>query len=232
MKFENDLIEGTFIKRYKRFFTDIMLEDDEVITAHVANTGSMKSCIGEGWKAAVSFHDNPKRKLKYSLQMLHNGQSWIGINTSMPNKLAVEAIENGTIKELSHYQHIRPEKKVGDSRIDLYLYNDDGTDAYVEIKNVTLKEIENQASFPDSVTTRGQKHLMELKKLVGPSTESYMLYIIQREDVSSFQIASEIDPEYSRLLNEAIDSGVKVLSYGCTLNKSEVIISHPIPFLG
>ena len=237
MKFLVPLTEGKIIKRYKRFLADIELPNGEVITAHTANTGSMKTCWEPGWKALISFHDNPKRKLKYSLEMTYNGQTWIGINTSLPNKLAKEAIENGLIKELRGYPFIKPEVKTGDSRIDLLLSKEKEAlskrdQFFVEIKNVTLKGGDHQdkaALFPDAVSTRGQKHIQELIKLHKDGYNAALLFIVQREDVDYFTPAEEIDPVYSRLLKDAVAEGVLVLAYQCAMSKNEIIVNKRIP---
>jgi sugar fermentation stimulation protein A len=241
MKFESTLVKGKILKRYKRFLADIRLEEDhnehkagDIITAHTANTGSMKTCWDVEWPALLSFHDNPKRKLKYSLEMTHNGETWIGINTGLPNKMAVEAIENGTITELQGYAHIKPEAKIGDSRLDILLH--DGTVkekenlCYVEIKNVTLLGENNIALFPDAVSTRGQKHLKELIKIKGDGMRAVMLYIVQREDVNSFSPAKDIDPEYSKLLKDAQQAGVEVLVYQCSVKSDEIKLLNSIPY--
>jgi sugar fermentation stimulation protein A len=230
MKFSNPIVHGKIIKRYKRFLADVEMENGEIITAHTANTGSMKTCWQPGWKVLMSYHDNPKRKLKYSLEMTHNGDTWIGVNTSLPNKLAIEAIENGTIQELKHYNKITPEKTIGESRLDLYLQNET-EECYVEIKNVTLKgDKTGLVLFPDSVTTRGQKHLRELTQLANKNIPATMLFVVQREDVSTFSPASEIDPEYSRLLKEAEAAGVQILVYGCQLNEEEIKITKKLSY--
>ena len=237
MKFLTPLKEGTILKRYKRFLADIQLPSGEIITAHTANTGSMKTCWEPGWKAIISFHDNPKRKLKYSLEMTHNGKTWIGINTSLPNKLAKEAIENGLIKELKGYPFIKPEVKTGDSRIDLLLSKEKDADTkkdqfFVEIKNVTLKGDDHQkkaALFPDAVSTRGQKHSQELIRLHKEGYNAALLFIVQREDVDYFAPAKEIDPVYSELLKKANKEGVLILAYQCSMSKKEIIINRSIP---
>ena len=237
MKFLTPLKEGTILKRYKRFLADIQLPSGEIITAHTANTGSMKTCWEPGWKAIISFHDNPKRKLKYSLEMTHNGKTWIGINTSLPNKLAKEAIENGLIKELKGYPFIKPEVKTGDSRIDLLLSKEKEADTkkdqfFVEIKNVTLKGDDHQkkaALFPDAVSTRGQKHIQELIRLHKEGYNAALLFIVQREDVDYFSPAKEIDPVYSELLKKANKEGVLILAYQCSMSKKEIIVNRSIP---
>ena len=237
MKFLAPLTEGKILKRYKRFLADIQLSSGEVITAHTANTGSMKTCWEPGWKVLISFHDNPKRKLKYSLEMTHNGQTWIGINTSLPNKLAKEAIENGLIKELKGYPFIKPEVKTGNSRIDLLLSKEKETPSkedqfFVEVKNVTLKGDDHQknaALFPDAVSVRGQKHIRELIRLHKEGYKTALLFIVQREDVDYFTPAKDIDPLYSSLLKEAAASGVLILAYQCTMSKKEIVVNKSLP---
>ncbi|MCP4914969.1 MAG: DNA/RNA nuclease SfsA [Oligoflexia bacterium] len=228
MKFENKLIKGKILKRYKRFLADIELEDGEVVVAHTANTGSMKTCWEPGWKVLCSYHDNPKRKLKYSLEMTNNGNTWIGVNTSLPNKLAMEAIANGTIKELDGYETIKPEAKIGQSRIDILLKDGPTEQCYVEVKNVTMLGEDETGIFPDSVSTRGQKHLRELTDLVGQGIRACMLYVVQREDVNSFSPADEIDPEYGELLRAAAKAGVEILAYQCKLTPSKIELLTPI----
>jgi sugar fermentation stimulation protein A len=228
MKFSQPLQEGKILKRYKRFFADIQL-NNEIVVAHVPNTGSMKTCWEPGWKALVSFHDDPKRKLKYTLEMTSNGKSWIGVNTSWPNKLAQEAISSGHIKELLGYSTITPEKTIGESRIDLYLTGEGKKDCYVEIKNVTLAQ--NQiALFPDAVSERGQKHLRELTHLSKSGHRACMLFIVQREDVTSFKPADAIDPEYGKLLREAAKAGVEILVYQCHLDVKGISLSKSLPY--
>lgn len=228
MKFKNKLIPGKFVKRYKRFFADITLdENSEIIVAHTANTGTMKTCIGEGWPVLVSYHDSPTRKLKYSWEMIHNGKTWIGINTSITNGLAIEAIKNGAIPELAGYQNLKPEAKIGQSRIDILLSNSPDEQCYVEVKNVTLVE-NNSALFPDAVTERGQKHLQELMDLKAQGIRAVLLFIVQREDCDHFSLNNEIDPTYIQLLKEAISKGVELLVYQCNMQAEEIIVSKKL----
>ena len=230
MKFEQPTLTGVIQNRYKRFFADITLDDGTGITAHVPNTGSMKTCWAPGWRVLVTYHNDPKRKLPYTLEMAHNTKSWIGVNTSRPNKLAARAIGDGTIGELGGYRTLKSECKVGLSRIDLLL--DQGppkrSPCYVEVKNVTLAENE-QALFPDAVTVRGQKHLRELMAIKAKGIRAVMLFVVQREDVQNFSCAESIDPTYGQLLGKAQALGVEILAYGCRLSQEGISIQKPLP---
>lgn len=229
MKFKNKLIQGKFVKRYKRFFADIVLDETkETIVAHTANTGTMKTCIGDEWPVLVSYHDSPTRKLKYSWEMIHNGKTWIGINTSLTNSLAIEAIKLGLIPELQGYQNLKPEAKIGQSRIDILLSNSPDELCYVEVKNVTLVE-NNYALFPDAVTERGQKHLQELIDLKKQGIRAVLLFIVQRQDCDYFSLNNSIDPTYIQLLKKAMDNGVEVLVYQCQMHPEEIIVRNPLP---
>lgn len=224
------LYPGIIKKRYKRFLSDIILDSGEEIVAHVANTGSMKTCWGEDWPVLLSKSDNPKRKLQYSLELTNNGNTWIGINTHKTNKLAIEAIENGTITELQGHKSLRAEYKIGDSRIDILLEDEDDSKHFVEVKNVTLLGDNNIATFPDSETKRGQKHLIELTSLVKEGHKASMLYIVQRGDVELFMPAKEIDPKYAELLSDAHKAGVNILVYKCKLTEDEISVYSQMPF--
>ncbi len=229
MNFDQPLVKGKILKRYKRFLADVELENGEVITAHTANTGSMKTCWEPGWNVLLSFHDNPNRKLKYSLELTHNGKTWIGINTSLPNKIAMEGILDGTVKELQGYSNLKPEAKIGKSRIDILLSNEGADLCYVEVKNVTLLGENQVAIFPDAVSTRGQKHLEELTGLVKEGIRSAMLFVVNREDVTSFSPADEIDPVYGELLRKAKEAGVEILAYQCKLSEKAISLTKSLP---
>jgi len=229
MDFKEKLIPGKILKRYKRFLADVELSDGEVITAHTANTGSMKTCWEPGWNVLLSFHDNPKRKLKYSLELTNNGDTWIGVNTSLPNKVAAEGIQAGIVKELSGYSNLKPEAKVGKSRIDILLSNEGKDPCYVEVKNVTLLGENKRAIFPDAVSTRGQKHLEELTGLVNEGIRAAMLFVVNREDVDSFSPADHIDPTYGELLRKADKAGVEVLAYQCKVTPQGIKLYKSLP---
>ena len=230
MKFQKEVKTGTILKRYKRFLADIQFPEPEgIVTAHVPNTGSMKTCWEPGQQVLCTYENNPKRKLKYTLQMSYNGKTWIMVNTSLTNSLAQEAIENGTIKELQGYKVLKREVKVGKSRIDILLDYGEDKHCYVEVKNVTLRGIEGQALFPDAVSERGQKHLRELIDLKRKGHRACMLYIVSREDVDRFSPADAIDPVYGRLLREASKSGVEIYAYQGRFSLQQTVVVHRLP---
>lgn len=222
MKFDK-LYKGNLIKRYKRFLADIILENGDSITAHVPNSGAMTSCIEENCQVWVSFHDNPKRKLKYTLELTKMKENLICTNTGVANKIAIEAINNGTIKELQGYTSLKPEQKYGvNSRIDILLEKENEK-CYVEVKSVSLK-IENTLAFPDAITARGTKHLHELIQMKKEGHRAVMLYVIQRDDKLDFTIAKEIDKKYYETLIFAQKEGVEILVYQSKLNEKEIFI--------
>jgi sugar fermentation stimulation protein A len=236
MKFPDPLIQGRLIKRYKRFLADVELEDGpkagQAVTAHCANPGSMLSVDEPGSEVWLSPARNPERKLKFTWEMIRVGRSLVGINTQLPNAIVAEAVEAGEIPELAGYPSLRREVKYGvNSRIDLLLENDDDK-CYVEVKNVTMKRDLSKdapAEFPDAVTARGAKHLVELATMVGLGHRAVMFYLVQRQDAESFAIAADIDPVYAEGLQAARKAGVEVLCYGCKLSKSEIRIESPLP---
>jgi sugar fermentation stimulation protein A len=230
LKFNQHLIEGKLIRRYKRFLADVRLTNGKIITCHCPNTGSMKTCIGDNWSVSLSKSDNPARKYPHTWEMVHNGRCWIGINTHLANGIAQEAIENGTITELQGYDIIEREKKYGEnSRIDILLRNEKQK-CYVEIKNVTLVEDDGFFRFPDSVTSRGLKHLNELRQVVKNGDRAVMLYVIQRNDGTIFKVADHIDPEYAKYLKIAYREGVEILPYLADVTPSEIKIVKKIDF--
>lgn len=230
MKFQTELIEAKIIKRYKRFLSDIELPSGEEICAHVPNTGRMDTCWEPGWRVYLSHHDNPKRKLKYTLELTDNGATLIGVNTSFTNKIAHEALQNKLIPELAEFDQIFPERKVLDSRIDFYLETSDGATAYVEVKNATLVK-ESKALFPDAVSTRGQKHIRDLIELKKQGHRTAMLYVVNREDAKTFSPAEDIDPVYSSLLRDAHSKGVEIYAYSCKLNSKEIVLHKKLEII-
>ena len=228
MQFEK-LIKGKLLKRYKRFLADIILENKEIITAHVPNSGAMTSCIEENCDVWLTFHDNPKRKLKYTLELTKIDNIMICTNTNIANKIAIEAIQNGVIKELQGYNSLKPEQKYGEnSRIDILLENDnENKKCYVEIKSVSLK-INDSLAFPDSITKRGEKHLNELCEMVKQGHRAVMLYIIQRTDDLPFRLACEIDKKYCETFKEVTNKGVEVLVYQSNISLDNIEINKSL----
>jgi sugar fermentation stimulation protein A len=234
MKFPDPLIKGTLLKRYKRFLADVALADGTVVTAHCANPGSMLSVNEPGSEVWLSPSRNPERKLKFSWEMIRVGKYLVGINTSHPNGLVAEAIQAGAIGELAGYGSLRREVKYGkNSRIDILLENGAGEKCYVEVKNVTMKRDlapTAPAEFPDSVTERGAKHLVELSAMVRQGHRAVMLYLVQRQDSEGFAIAADVDPGYARALSKARRAGVEAFAYGCRLSTREIAVAGAIPF--
>ncbi|MEZ7880441.1 MAG: DNA/RNA nuclease SfsA [Rhodospirillales bacterium] len=236
MEFLDPLIKGKLIKRYKRFMADVELENGDVVTAHCANSGSMKSVNEPGSEVWISPARNPDRKLKFTWELLRVGDAWVGVNTAHPNKLVFDAIADGTIVELQGYDTQRREVKYGkNSRIDILLENADGTKCYIEIKNVTMKrnlDKSEPAEFPDGVTARGAKHLVELTDMVAKGHRAVMLYLVQRDDSDAFNLARDIDPEYGDAYDKATAAGVEVIGYTCKLDEKEINITHRVQALG
>ena len=228
MKWTEPLLEGIILKRYKRFLADIQL-GETLLTAHVPNTGSMTTCWEPGWRCAVSVSKNPDRKMPHTLELVHNGETWIGVNTGNANKLAKSWLSEGLIPEFRDYKTIIPEKKIGDSRVDFYLENHPSLPpCYIEVKNVTLK-LDDKAQFPDAVTERGQKHLRELIQIKKSGLRAAMLFIVQREDVAIFTAARNIDPVYAELLSLARKNGVEIFAYQCRMDLKELSLGRSLP---
>lgn len=232
MKFPDPLIRGRLIKRYKRFLTDVELDDGSVVVAHCANSGSMESVKDPGAEVWLSPARNPDRKLKFTWELIRIGETLVGINTSLPNLIVSEAIENGVVDELMGYASLRREVKYGkNSRIDILLEDDAKPKCYVEVKNTTMRRnLENgPAEFPDAVTSRGAKHLVELSDMVRDGHRAVMFYLVQREDADAFTVADDIDPTYAGELAKAMKAGVEVVCYACTLSPDEIMVSRKIP---
>lgn len=223
------LIAGTLVKRYKRFLADIRLESGEIITAHCPNSGAMTGCSQPGRKVLVSYHDDPHRKLKYTWQIIDMPTSLVGVNTMIPNRLVAQSISHGLISDLSGYADIFSEVKVGkNSRIDLLLQNNETDKCYVEVKNCTLVE-NGHAFFPDAITSRGKKHLVELQDLVFQGHRCVMFYLIQRMDAVKFSPAHNIDPEYGKELRKAVFNGVEILAYDVRIDFERIRIHRKVP---
>ena len=226
MKLPQPLLEGTLLHRYKRFFTDIELSDGTVVTAHTPNTGSMKQCAIPGYQVLISQTDNPKRKLKYTLELIRIGDYWVDTHTQRTNRVVEEALRDGSIAGFEGFS-VKPEYKIGDSRIDFYLERG-GEKVLIEVKNVTLCCEETTACFPDAVTTRGQKHLRELLTAKEEGYRSIIFFLVQRGEATQFSPADDIDPEYGRLLREVVAEGVEALAYKTVVSSEENRVGEQI----
>jgi sugar fermentation stimulation protein A len=243
MEFQQPLIEGRFLKRYKRFFADVEL-DHENVTAHVPNTGSMKTCNTPLSPCLISRSDDPKRALRFTLEAIQAGSTWVGVNTSWPNKLAVELFVGRKLDHWHRYDSYQTEVKINEqSRFDLVLWSSQETAVkkwkqedlakippvhFVEIKNVTLKE-GDAAQFPDAVTERGQKHIRELMELIERGFSAEMLFIVQRSDVECFEPATQIDPTYAALLKQAVAIGLVVTAASFTVEPTGIRMHRLLP---
>lgn len=223
------LILGRLIKRYKRFMADIQLKDGTVVTAHCVNTGSMKGCLEDNAPVGISTSENPNRKLKYTLEIIKISGTWVGVNTSLTNRLAEEFIREKGIPELSTFTKINKEVKYGtNSRIDLLLETNSKS-CFVEIKNVSMV-FDGLANFPDAISTRGTKHLLELMEVVKAGHRGIMLFICQRDDAKTFAPAKQIDPIYAKTLQMAYNSGVEILVYKSKVTVKENKVYCKIPW--
>lgn len=238
MKFETPLLSGRLVQRYKRFLADITLDSGETITATCPNTGSMLGLTAPGSKVWVSSSDSVTRKYPHTWELVETdigkGASLVGINTNHPNALVSEAIPAGRIGELKGFGALRREVKYGlNSRIDILLEGGPGgKSCYVEIKNVHLMRKHGLAEFPDSKTERGVKHLVELSNMVAEGHRAVMLYLVQRNDATSFTLADAIDPAYAAAFAKAHAAGVEMLCYTCRVQPDEIAVDRRIDIAG
>lgn len=231
MLFPSSLFFGTLVKRYKRFLVDVSLQDGNLITAHCPNPGRMHTCCAPGWKVALTYDDNPKRKLPYTLELVHNGVCWIGVNTQRANGIVHEAIEQSSIEELRGYQEIQTEVPYGEnSRIDFLLLSDTFVPCYVEVKSVSLIGDQQNFLFPDAVTSRGLKHLKNLISEKEKGHRAVLLFLIQRSDGSFFSPAAHIDPKYAVALRQAHELGVEILPYMADISEKGISVKRKVPF--
>ena len=222
------LFRGILVKRYKRFLADVQLDIGGLVTAHCPNSGTMRACSEPGRPVYLSFHDNPKRKLKYTWEIIHMPDSLVGVNTLVPNRLVKQSVEGGLVKELKGYDRVRAEVKTSEgSRLDLVLEKDEDRNCFVEIKNCTLVE-GRAARFPDAVTARGRKHLLELQRLVAEGNRGVMFFLIQRMDADSFRPADDIDPAYGEELRKAHQNGVEILVYDVSIDLDAIRLDKPV----
>ena len=227
MNFENKLISGLFVKRYKRFFVDIKI-NNKIITAHCPNTGSMYGLLKKGNKVWISKSNNPNRKLKYTLEIIEDENSKVGVNTHSTNKIVYHALQNNLIEGFDNIAEIKQEVKFGlNTRFD-FLVSTKKYKAFIEVKNVTLSREKDLAEFPDAITTRGLKHINELLKASKKNYKIFILYLIQRDDCKSFAIAKDIDPNYSNALSKAVKNKLNILCYDCKFSPKGIKLNSKI----
>ena len=238
MQFDEPFLPGTLIERYKRFMADVRLDAGETVTAHCANPGAMLGLTEPGSRVWLSRAANPKRKLAYTWELVQptgaadGPDSLVGINSMRPNAIAEEAIRAGAIAELTGYAEVRREVRYGEnSRIDLLLEAPDRAPCYVEVKNVHLCRTRGLAEFPDSVTARGAKHLVELTRMVQAGHRAVMLYVVQRTDCDRFAVSADIDPAYGAGLAAAKQSGVEALCYACAITPEAITLDRALPVM-
>ena len=227
MEFTKSLIKGKLIKRYKRFFTDVKL-DKEIVTAHCPNTGSMKGLLDEGNDVYLLPNNDPKRKLKYGLEIIKTRKNLVGVNTHMANKIAHHGLENNLIKELKDNDLIKPEVFFNkETRFD-FLLEKKKQKIFVEVKNVTLFRDKNTAEFPDAITSRGSKHLLTLIDAIKKGYKTYLLFLVQIQNMENFKIASDIDGDYYKNYLTAKKAGVNFLAYRCKISSKKIFIEKKL----
>ena len=227
MIFENKLLSGLFIKRYKRFFVDIKI-NNKIVTAHCPNTGSMYGLLKKGNKVWISKSNNPNRKLKYTLEIIEDGKTKVGVNTQSTNKIVHHALQNNLVEEFDDNFEIKPETKFGQNTRFDFLVTNKKNKAFVEVKNVTLSRKKKLAEFPDSVTVRGLKHINELIKASKKNYKIYILYLVQRDDCNLFSIAADIDPDYANALRKAVKNKLNILCYDCKFSLKGIKLNNKI----
>lgn len=224
MKFPSPLVEARLIRRYKRFLADVLFPDGTEMTVSVPNTGSMLGLTEPGSRVLLAHSQSATRKYAYSLEMVEADGGWVGINASLPNKLAAEAIRAGLVSDLADYPTIKPEQRYGTkSRIDFLLEHPERPPAYVEVKNVHFMRTPGLAEFPDTVTARGARHLEELAAVREAGSRAIMLYIIQRTDCTRFTLCSDLDPAYCAAFERARRAGVEAFVLGCHISADEIV---------
>jgi sugar fermentation stimulation protein A len=230
MEFTKSLIKGKLIKRYKRFFADVQLAK-EVVTAHCPNTGSMKGLLDEGNDVYLLPNNDPKRKLKYGLEIIKAKKNLVGVNTHMANKITQHALENNLIKELRNSDLIKPEVFFNkETRFD-FLLQKKKQKSFVEVKNVTLFRNKDIAEFPDAVTARGTKHLLTLIDAIKKGYKSYLLFLVQIQNMEKFKIAKDIDAEYYKNYLIAKKAGVNFLAYRCDISSKKIFIDKKLKII-
>ena len=230
MEFTKSLIKGKLIKRYKRFFADVRIKK-EIVTAHCPNTGSMKGLLDEGNEVYLLKNDNPKRKLKFGLEIIKTQKNLVGVNTHMANKIVNHGLANNLIKELKDSDKIRSEVFFNkETRFD-FLIEKKKQKSFIEVKNVTLFRDKKTAEFPDAITSRGSKHLLTLIDAKKKGYGAYLIFLVQIQNMEYFKIAKDIDNEYYENYLKAKKVGVNFLAYRCKISSKKIIIDKKIKII-
>ena len=230
MEFTKSLIKGKLIKRYKRFFTDVKL-GKEIVTAHCPNTGSMKGLLDEGNEVYLLPNNDPKRKLKYGLEIIKSRKNLVGVNTHMANRIIEHGLKNNLVNELKNNDIIKPEVYFNkETRFD-FLLEKKGQKIFVEVKNVTLFRNKDTAEFPDAPTARGIKHLLTLIDAIKKSYKTYLIFLVQIQNMKYFKIAKDIDEEYYKNYKKAKKAGVNFLAYRCAISSKEIFIDKKLKII-
>ncbi|WP_425040724.1 DNA/RNA nuclease SfsA [Primorskyibacter sp. S187A] len=235
MRFQTPLVPARLIRRYKRFLSDAVLEQDgREITAHAPNPGAMMGLAEPGMRIWLEPNDDPRKKLKFGWRLVElEGGHMAGIDTGVPNRVVGEALRAGQIAPLASYGNVRAEVKYGAerSRIDFLLTGEGQPDAYVEVKNVHLRRDGDWAEFPDCVTERGAKHLRELSAMVAQGHRAVLVYLVQRTDCARMRIAADLDPGYDAAVRAALEAGVEMLCYDTHITTEAVTLRDALPFV-
>ena len=230
MKFTKSLIKGKLIKRYKRFFADVKI-NNQIVTAHCPNTGSMMGLLEEGNEVYLLKNENPKRKLKYGLEIIKAKKNLVGVNTHMANKIVYHGLSNNLIKELKENETIQAEVFFNkETRFD-FLAKKNGQKSFIEVKNVTLFRDKLTAEFPDAITSRGSKHLLTLIDAIKKGYKAYLIFLVQIQNMEKFKIARDIDSEYYKNYLKAQKAGVNFLAYRCKITSKEILIEKKIKII-
>ncbi len=230
MEFTKSLIKGKLIKRYKRFFTDVKL-GNEIVTAHCPNTGSMKGLLDEGNEVYLLPNKDPKRKLKYGLEIIKSRKNLVGVNTHMANRIVEHGLKNNLVNELKNNEFIKPEVFFNkETRFDFLLVKK-GQKMFVEVKNVTLFRNRDTAEFPDAPTARGTKHLLTLIDAIKKSYKTYLIFLVQIQNMKYFKIAKDIDEEYYKSYLIAKKAGVNFLAYRCDVSSKKIFIDKKLKII-
>ena len=230
MRFATPLVPALLIRRYKRFLSDVELASGEVVTAHCPNPGSMMGLKDEGTRVWLEGNDDPKKKLNWGWRLVELPDAFVGIDTGAANKIVAQALSSG-IQGLDGYTDIRAEVKYRDtSRVDFLLSSEGRRDCYLEVKSVTLSRQQGRAEFPDSVTTRGAKHLGDLAAMVAQGHRAVLLFLVQRTDCNHVTLAADLDPAYAAAFATAQAAGVEIMCFECAISPDAITLAGRLPF--